>query len=744
MMSGPRLTRRLALAIASVALPIRPGAAQETEAERPPVADAPANAAVAILEEEPARFIPREPRSAEEADRLDALRIYATARALEARRQWDKAIEQLERALELDPEAVPALRSLARLRFITGRSEEAVEAGRQVIELHPEDYETLQRLVRYYRRSNQTGEVERLLNQVLVDPDLPEFCPSRLVALHDLAMLFVESGEPAKAAVPLVRLIEALDSKAATELTTAEERAILGDEADAYRTFGVALFQAEEFDTAILALRRSLLYDPESLQTPLYLAQAQLLNGQPEEALETLEPIIAEKPPGRVAFDVLAQVLEALGRSEEVIPRLRDAAEANPKNVELQYALAERLEEEGRVAEARALYDELIANQPDPEGLGALAQSLQKQQKYRDLLLLFERARAQPRGQAAVEPIIKRVGTEPELASRLIETGLEMLRDDPPKLGQAGRALLVELATKADQIDELVELDRLILEQDPEPRTYLELVNTLRKAGRPAEAATTLEELIERYPRFAETDRMLLELARLQFEAGRHKDALRTGRTVLERNPADLVAIETVGFALNKLERYDEATQLYRTIPERFPGNPEAIRLGRIWLANALVNADRFEEGEKELEALLEENPDDPWINNDLGYMWADRGMNLQRAEAMIRKAVEADPENSAYLDSLGWVLYKQDQLEEAVPYLEQAVEIRPSATNLDHLGDVYYRLGQADKARRAWERALELIEDADPPDPLLEPIRAKLEELGDAGRDPEDTEDNP
>ena len=138
-----------------------------------------------------------------------------------------------------------------------------------------------------------------------------------------------------------------------------------------------------------------------------------------------------------------------------------------------------------------------------------------------------------------------------------------------------------------------------------------------------------------------------------------------------------------------------------------------------------------FAKGEAELEILFAKNPDDPGINNDLGYLYADQGKNLEKAEAMIRKAVAEEPDNYAYLDSLGWVLFKRGKFEEARRPLEKAqADPRADSTIPDHLGDVYFQLQLPAKAKEAWERALKLAGQAKPADKRLAEIQKKLESL--------------
>jgi tetratricopeptide (TPR) repeat protein len=78
----------------------------------------------------------------------------------------------------------------------------------------------------------------------------------------------------------------------------------------------------------------------------------------------------------------------------------------------------------------------------------------------------------------------------------------------------------------------------------------------------------------------------------------------------------------------------------------------------------------------------------------------------------MIQKAVEGDPENAAYRDSLGWALYRLGRIDEAVPELEKAASDEPDPVILDHLGDAYQAAGEPDKAKDAWNRAVEAFKE--------------------------------
>lgn len=125
---------------------------------------------------------------------------------------------------------------------------------------------------------------------------------------------------------------------------------------------------------------------------------------------------------------------------------------------------------------------------------------------------------------------------------------------------------------------------------------------------------------------------------------------------------------------------------------------------------------------ERHLKKCLELMPDFPEAQNYLGYMWADRGTNLQEALELIQAALKAQPDNAAYLDSLAWVLFKLDRSGEALEQMRRAIDLieEPDPTLYDHLGDIYEALHMPDQAVKAWRRSVEIQAD--------EKVQRKLE----------------
>ncbi len=124
-------------------------------------------------------------------------------------------------------------------------------------------------------------------------------------------------------------------------------------------------------------------------------------------------------------------------------------------------------------------------------------------------------------------------------------------------------------------------------------------------------------------------------------------------------------------------------------------------------------------------EKLLKVRADHAPGMNYLGYMWADRGENLPRALELIRKAVDLEPSNGAYLDSLGWVYFRLSKLDKAEKNLRAASSLNPEdATVEEHLGDLWEKKGDLEKARERWKRALTLKPEPDNKQRLEEKLR--------------------
>ncbi|MFI5456531.1 MAG: tetratricopeptide repeat protein [Isosphaerales bacterium] len=742
--------------------------------------------------DDPARpFVPLRASTVDDRRRLEVVRLYSAARALEDRRAWTDAVSLLQEALKLDPGSIAVARRLSRIYIgALGRPDLALEYGKRVLAIEPGDSETFTHLVDYYRKNDPAGALA-LLNDVLANPKLDAHAPGRLLAEYELGNLY--SGrlhQTDKAADAFAKVLDALDDRSANRLSHADQSRVLGDRPEmAYFNFGLAFIAAKRYELAVKALEHGLVYDDDNSQISLVLADTLLKLNKGEQALSLVERHIERQTSFVEAYELLTKVMKALKREKEITPRLEAAARRDSKNVPLQYILADRYRETGEVDKAEALYKGLLTSQPTPETYRALAASLLKRKKAADLLKVMSEAWMRPESQEAIKPQLQAAAADDLIAEAMLDAGLEQSGANPTTLPKSAHELLSLIANnpgrnshnKIRRLGKLLQLQRLNAEQNPSGLALNEIYDTLRRIGNYAEAATVVEQLIAKYPN-AKSVSTLVTLADLHRRAGHNEAVKVTLREAMQLDPADggaqLLLANVLsdagqvddavrvlreaskkepnnpgydfglGRVLARFGRNDEAIKVFENLLKRYADSDEIVKDIRPMLSLIYVNQGDYAKGEAELELLLQRNPDEPGVNNDLGYLYAEQGKNLDKAESMIRKALSATPEDSvstrAYLDSLGWVLFKRGKAKEALETLQKAVEImkadteqngsNPDATILEHLGDVHFQLQQLDKASDAWRQAAQSAEQAIPPDKRLPEIRKKLDSLDQLG----------
>ena len=206
----------------------------------------------------------------------------------------------------------------------------------------------------------------------------------------------------------------------------------------------------------------------------------------------------------------------------------------------------------------------------------------------------------------------------------------------------------------------------------------------------------------------------------------REDEAIALLRAAMRREPSALEAGAALGNLLASRERHEEAVAALDEVIARLPETPDrdAWRY-YITRAASLLALDAWPRAEADLKIAVEIAPEEPTALNYLGYSWAERGLNLDEAFALIEKAVSLRPSSGAIIDSLGWAHYQLGNYEDAVGHLEQAASLEPADPIItDHLGDVYWRLGRETEARFQWRHVLEL----DPDDDLKASVLRKLE----------------
>lgn len=228
-------------------------------------------------------------------------------------------------------------------------------------------------------------------------------------------------------------------------------------------------------------------------------------------------------------------------------------------------------------------------------------------------------------------------------------------------------------------------------------------------------------------------------IIQVQAKQNKFDDAHKLVDGLLKGAPDNWVALELKGWVQKEAGEYADAAKTYEEVLEQINKDKrlkdeEKAELSEdvhYLLSNVYLELKNIDKVGEHLQTLLKKDPNNPTYNNDLGYIWADHDRNLDEAETMIRKALEEDrklqkkldpdlkdedlKDNGAYLDSLGWVLFKKKKFKEAKEELLKAVKEKDGQHTeiYDHLAEVHLALGEKEEAIAAWKKAVEVAGDS-------------------------------
>jgi len=210
---------------------------------------------------------------------------------------------------------------------------------------------------------------------------------------------------------------------------------------------------------------------------------------------------------------------------------------------------------------------------------------------------------------------------------------------------------------------------------------------------------------------------------RLLAETDNREAALALAAQRVEARGAGAADWQRYGELFSQLGRFDEAAGAYREAIDR-AGGDAAPWTAWLLYGGALHDAGRWDDARPVLDRAVELAPDQPLALNFLGYALLERREDLARAETLIARASELQPESASITDSLGWVYYVQGDVERAIPVLERAALGDPDEPTInEHLGDAYWVAGRRREARFAWQAAIVAAEDE-----ALERLNEKLD----------------
>jgi tetratricopeptide (TPR) repeat protein len=461
----------------------------------------------------------------------------------------------------------------------------------------------------------------------------------------------------------------------------------------------------------------------------LLLAEIREAQGRDAEAEEFLKQALAKDEDSRDALLAAGVFYQSKGRCVEAIVHLEKLLAAAPFDMLTRERLGLCYAAEGRYRDAARILEPLAAIRPSYEAVFALAVSWQQlgdTDKALELWLRFMRRdpqNARARVQlASAYAMDGRTDEAMEQYELLEEALLKQARGS--KAEGVKEALLEVLHRKGMLLLSLKRpaeagevFERALRLRRPAPEDlYVLAIHSWLNARDATRGLTVSVEALSIYPKSRPIRFAVAEI--YAFDGKEQEAAAIAGGAAREEGSEDGDFATAAGL-LFRLKRAGEAIALLEEGEKRFP---ESDRI-QFELGAMREQQGDIPQAERHLKRAIELNPLHAPALNYLGYMWAERNMNLQEALDLILKAVSMDSKNGAYLDSLGWAHFRLGNFKEAEENLTKAIALQEDPVIREHLGDLYYAMGRTREAITQWQKAV------DGKAPKADDIRRRMEE---------------
>jgi len=580
-----------------------------------------------------------------------------------------RAIDSYKKAYADDPLSPIIGERLAEMYWKAQRVRDAVTEANEILKRNPDDLPTHRLLALVYLRSlgdinGSNIQTETIVKAIQEYSAVHRLDPSDQEVTIWLARLYRLHNEPEKAEGVLRGLLkDDPENDAGVEQLTqllldqnkAEEAISLltgmidrSPSATLYDHLGDAYTQTHDFAKAETAYRKATDLDPTELSHLRGLAQTLLSEEKYTEALTAYQKLSEMLPDDADTYLRIAQIYRELHQLDKAEENLVKARQYAPGSLEVMYNEAMIYESQGRFEDAIRVLSDAVT--------GVKAQSKVLPSRRRSLAILYQQLgmlyRDTQNFQAAIYTFqeLGRLGDEEDRRSRLLIMDTYRQARDLPKAMQAGKEALAKYPDDSSIRNSLA----MMLGEAQQPDEAIKLLQVgLKGTAVNRETYLSYAQIYERSHRFTEAE-----------AAARKAEALAV-------QPADNeLAWLILGAIFERQKQYDKA--------------------------------------EEEFKKVIDVNPKNSMVLNYYGYMLADRGIRLDEARDLIQRALDQEPYNGAFLDSLGWAYYKQNKLDQAELTLRKAVEREShDPTIREHLGDVLAKQGRMELAVVEWEKSL-------------------------------------
>jgi len=582
----------------------------------------------------------------------------------------NKSIEEYRQAIDADPSSEFLNAGLAELYVKTGRIRDAVLECQDIIKRDPKNLEAHKLLGRIYLRSlgdmpggNGSDNVLKLAIEqyqeiVKLEPNNVDdhLLLGRLYRLNtDLQKAEAEFKTAIKLDPSSEEAVTTLAMLYTDEGDSAHALQVLASVPDAarsaklYSALGAAHEQRKEYKNAVDAYRHAVVLDRDNLDAIRGLAENLMNDGQLDASLEQYKVIVDSNPEDAQSYVRISEIYRRQAKYDQALESLKKADTLVPDSAEVAYNMAAVYQAQGR-------YDDAI-------------------KLLQDLLKKSDTSQADRTNRAIFLERLGMIYREQENYTAAVDTFRKMipLGDDNARSG------------------------------------YQEIIDTYREAKLWPQATAAAKEAVSKLPQDRDL-RMVLD-AQLA-DSGEVDQSVNDIKAMLKGGPEDRDVYLRLGIVYTRAKRWKDAEDALAKA-DQLATKPEDHAYSWFLLGDTYQREKKFDEAEAAFKKVLAATPpSDPQTAatlNYLGYMNADRGIKLDESLNYIKQALSFEPNNGAYLDSLGWVYFKlgkYDQAEEALN--KAALHMSSDPTVQEHLGDLYQKTGRLKMAAAHWERSVQ------------------------------------
>ena len=566
---------------------------------------------------------------------------------------YDEAVSLIDKIIAKNPENAVLVYERAMIQVDAGRLDRAEADLRTAVTLRPDFF-----------------DAQRVLGRILLDRAGTDR-PKVEEALTHLQAAWKINPDDLGSGMAVSQILQSTGRAAEAERVLASLLERAPDQRNLNFAYAQVLTKLGRGDESRKYLERAVEVDPTFGQAIFQLLDIYQKEGEYDKAAEILQPIVAEDPMNLEVQRQQAYFYLRAGQTEKALAEFKSLAAADPKDTRSQFYMAEALDDLERYDEADKIYRTLLEKNPeDAEVLTNYGLSQIGQRKYNEAAKTFRSVLALPE--------------LPDNLQVLAKTQLAYI-----DLQRGNYAAAVDTARPV-----------LVFHDKPNPQAIGVALDALKKEKRYSDAITLLQPIVDKYSSDPYVNARYIEML------------LRTGAKEKAAQAAATQAKFGTKNAISAAEAYisaDDYPAAIAMIKSEAAAHPDDVDL-EFELGSAYERSGDKASAEKVFLAILTQHPDNAATLNYLGYMWADSGVNLDRAAEMLMKAVSQEPRNGAYVDSLGWVYFRKGNLDQAEKYLTDASKLLPNdATVHEHLGDVFARRGDYNRALVMYRLALKL-----------------------------------